>query len=318
MPIEEEAAVRLETAELLAVLSLCLLAIFPSASIFADEEQPPKLVGRCSAQDLDAEPFAEWYRDGYDGYRPHPEVLERLRRIGVEGLEVSVFFGTWCGDSRREVPRLLKLFDGMGLPAEQVVLVAVDGDDELHKRSPQGEERGLEIYRVPTVVVRRNGEEVNRIVEFPVLSLERDLLAILDGNRYAPNYASYPAVRRWLREGLLADENVSPRGLANEVRHLISGEGELAAAARVLLTRGDVTEAVKLSQVNCWLHRDSAAAYGRLAEAWLQAGDREKARAAAERALRLNTDEEQLGELLELLDRARADAAASSSATVVQ
>ena len=37
------------------------------------------------------------------------------------------------------------------------------------------------IFRVPTVIVYRNGIEVNRINEFPALSLEHDLYAILNG-----------------------------------------------------------------------------------------------------------------------------------------
>ena len=56
------------------------------------------------------------------------------------------------------------------------------------------------------------------MVEHPVLSLERDLSAILQGGLYRPDYASYPIIRRWLREGLLSDENVSARGLAGQLR----------------------------------------------------------------------------------------------------
>ena len=149
---------------------------------------------------------------------------------------------------------MLKILDQMGLPAAGRRLIAVDGAEELHKRSPGGEEKGVEVYRVPTVVVSRGGRELSRIVEYPALSLERDLLSILKGDGYKPSYASYPVVRRWLEEGLLADENVSARGLANEVRHLIASEGEIHAAARVLFSRGDTAEGVKLFQVNCALY----------------------------------------------------------------
>ncbi|NIM61599.1 MAG: hypothetical protein GTO30_08075 [Acidobacteria bacterium] len=68
---------------------------------------------------------------------------------------------------------------------------------------------------------------------------------------------------------------------------MISGEGDLAAAGRVLLSRGDTAEAVKLFQVNCALHRDSASCYERLADALRQAGDHDKAGEADARALRL-------------------------------
>jgi thiol-disulfide isomerase/thioredoxin len=267
-----------------------------------EEEEEPKLLGRCTAQQLDQEPFAQWFHEPYGDYEPNPEVLASLREVGTEGVDITVFFGTWCGDSQREIPRLLKLLDEMEFPAAQLTLVAVDGADEAAKRSPDGEEKGLEIYKVPTVVVSRDDREVARVVEHPVLSLERDLLAILSGESYEPNYISYPAVRRWLRQGLLGDDNVSAHGLAGQVRQEVRSEGELAAAARVLLSRGDVREAVKLYRVNCALYPRNSRAFARLAAALQQQGETEEAHEMAEKALRLNTDPARLKQLVQLVD----------------
>jgi hypothetical protein len=287
------------------ILSLCLMIFAPAIPSLAEDEEPPKILGRCTSKDLKAEPFAEWFVTGRESYVPDSRILERLRGVDLDDLEVEIFFGTWCGDSRREVPRLVKLLDEIGLPVERVGLIGVDGVEQMHKRSPGGEEEGLEIYRVPTVIVRRGGREVGRIVEYPVLSLERDLLAILDGTDYEPSYRSYPTVRRWLDDGFLADPNVSPRGLADSVRQRVSGEGELAAAARVLMTRGEVDEAAKLYQINAVLFRESSRSWARLGEAWLRAGDPEQALASAERALRLNRDPDEIEGLLDLVQRAR-------------
>ena len=293
---------------------LCLALFFVPAhhAVVAQEEseEPPKLLGRCTVEQLGQEPFVEWFRSGYDEYEPNPAVLRALRSVDRQGAVVTVFFGTWCGDSRREVPRMLKVFDEMGLPRDAVDLVAVDSGDDMHKRSPGGEERGLEIYRVPSLVVRRGATEVARLVEFPVLSLERDLLAMLSGAPYEPNYRSYPVIRRWLAEGLLHDGNVSARGLANEVRPLVATEGELAAAATILLERGDTREAIKLAEVNCALHRESASCFARLAEARLRAGDADAAREAAQNALRLNTSPDHVEKLVDLLERTGPHAAA--------
>lgn len=287
------------------ILLFCLLALYVRAAPAAGQEPdaPPQLLGTCTVRQLDEEPFSEWFRDGYGEYTPNPEILQALRGVSQRGVEMTLFFGTWCGDSRRELPRILKLLDEIGFPGDRVKLVGVDSAEGALKRSPGGEERGLEIYRVPTLVVRRDGAEIARIVEFPVLSLERDLLAILSGARYEPNYRSYPVIRRWLDEGLLVDGNVSAWGLANQVRDLVSAEGELAAAARVLLDRGDAVEAVKLMQVNCALYRESSRCFAGLAEAQLGAGDLESARDAAARALRLNTDPDRVEDLVRLLER---------------
>ena len=294
---------------------LCALSVgWVDLGASAAEPEPPKLLGRCTAEQLDQEPFAEWFRSGYEEYAPNAEVLGALRRVEIDDLRVTVFFGTWCGDSRREVPRWLKLFEALEIPVDRVELVGVDNTGAAHKRSPDGEERGLEIYRVPTMLVRRGDTEIARVVEYPVLSIERDLLAILDGDPYEASYASYPVIRRWLHEGLLGDPNVGPRGLAGEIRHMVSGEGELTAAARVFLARGDTAESVKLFQVNCALHRDSSSCQARLADALLEAGDREGARDAAERALRLNEDPDQVESLVQLIELTREEAEVASRA----
>jgi tetratricopeptide (TPR) repeat protein len=199
------------------------------------------------------------------------------------------------------VPRLLKLLHTAGFAEDHLTLVAIDNTEEQLKRSPGGEEAGHEVYRVPTVIVTRGGQEVNRFVEHPVLSLERDLLAIFSGEPYEASYTSYPVVRRWLRGGLLADPNVSPHGLADQVRSDIYRESELNAAARVLQSRGDVREAVTLFRVNCELYPDSSRAFTHLARGLVKLGEGAEAREAAEKALRLNKDPDAVGDLVDLI-----------------
>jgi hypothetical protein len=41
---------------------------------------------------------------------------------------------------------------------------------------------------VPTIIVEQKGAEIGRIIEFPVTSLEKDLLTILRKEKYQPNY----------------------------------------------------------------------------------------------------------------------------------
>ena len=97
--------------------------------------------------------------------------------------------GTWCGDSRREVPRMLKILDYCGIKPEQVKIVMVSNADSLYKQSPNHEERGLNILRVPTLIVYENTTEINRVIEYPVESLEKDLLRIMSKQPYKPNYS---------------------------------------------------------------------------------------------------------------------------------
>ncbi len=71
--------------------------------------------------------------------------------------------------------------------------------------------------------------------------------------------------------------------------------------AGVLLSRGQVPEAVKLYRVNCRLYPNSARSFARLAEGLRQAGDAEQAREMAEKALQLNADPAEVEDLVALL-----------------
>jgi thiol-disulfide isomerase/thioredoxin len=281
---------------------MALLPVVPLRSAQDDQKEPPKLLGEIESTQLGEEPYSEWYRDAYVDYAPNPAVLEELRAAEWDGVTITAFFGTWCGDSQREIPRLVKLLDVLEFPEERLTLVAVDHIDEATKQSPGGEEKGMEVYKVPTIVVSRDGGEVTRYVEHAVLSLERDLLAILSGELYEHSYSTYPTVRRWFDDGLLGDANINPRGLAIEVRHEIQSERELLAAGRVLLSRGDTAEAVMLYRVNTVLFPQSAMSFYRLAEGYRELGEMEKAREMAEMALRLNSEPGRVSDLVKLID----------------
>jgi hypothetical protein len=134
-----------------------------------------------------------------------------------------------------------------------------------------------------------------------VRSLELDLLDILAGRPYRPSYRTYPVVRQWLEDGVLSDPNMSPFGLAADLRPLVGTEGEIDAVARVLQSRGQLAEAVLLFRINCALFPESAARRARLARALREAGDETGAREAAERAIALNRDPQRTAELVALL-----------------
>lgn len=279
----------------------CLHVSLAGAQSDSAGRPAPKLLGVCTRDSLEKEPYATWFDKNYEEYEPNPDVVASLRKIPMRQIKITIFFGSWCGDSKREVPRFLKLLDAISFPSDNFTLIAVTNEDSSMKQSPTGEERDLDIYRVPTFIVSQKDKETNRIVEYPVLSLERDLLQILTGTAYQPNYRSFPVISRWLAEGLLSDKNVSHWGLANQIRGLVSSEGELSACGYVLLGRRQYREAVRLFEMNCDLYPESANRRLALARGLHRAGDDAGARRALERALKLNEDPDQLKPILDLV-----------------
>jgi hypothetical protein len=88
------------------------------------------------------------------------------------------------------------MLDCCGFSEKNITLVMVSNKDSLYKKSPQHEEAGKNIVRVPTIIIEQKGSEVGRIVEFPKTSLEKDLLSILRKESYQPNYSNLKADTR--------------------------------------------------------------------------------------------------------------------------
>lgn len=116
------------------------------------------------------------YPEGYDSSRIDQAVVEMIRQL-QDDSEVVVVFGTWCSDSKRHVPRFLKLADLAGFPPSRIRFYGVDRT----KKSHDGVTDRYGIELVPTFIFLKNGKEIGRIVETPRTSLEEDVLAILAG-----------------------------------------------------------------------------------------------------------------------------------------
>ena len=129
-----------------------------------------EVVGEMSGEALLAQYPA--FMDEYKSYQPSDAEIKAVSALEDDTL--LILFGTWCHDSEREVPRLLKTLDASGLDVPQFTLFAVD----RKKSDPEGvaEKHGLKY--TPTFILMRDGEEVGRVVERAETSLTQDLQAL--------------------------------------------------------------------------------------------------------------------------------------------
>lgn len=171
------------------LLALAQQAGTSTDTLPTDAAGRPMLLGKQPREALLQAPFADWFRANYQAYLVDSFTCQFIRPL-LADKHLSIFMGTWCGDSKREVPRLLKMQDCCGFPASQLTLIMVNNHASMYKQSPGHEEAGRNILRVPTLIVESNGKEVGRLIEYPVVSLEKDLLAILRQDGYVPHYSS--------------------------------------------------------------------------------------------------------------------------------
>lgn len=144
---------------------------------------PQVLVGPISREQVETAVPA-WVHAGVEA-KPDLAAAQGLSAV-APGAEVTVLLGTWCSDSRREISRLWKALDGIGAAAGggpgsglPFTLTYIGVDEAKKQPAPAVAAAGLEY--VPTLIVRRNGREVGRIVESSPHGVEVDLLALLDG-----------------------------------------------------------------------------------------------------------------------------------------
>lgn len=118
--------------------------------------------------------FKTMYDSQYPAYSPDSTTINKLKPL-MDGLKVTIVLGTWCGDSKLQVPHFLKIIDQTGIRDKDVRLICVDG----HKNAEDGLIDNMNIDRVPTFIISKKGKELGRIVESPKDTLENDLLSIV-------------------------------------------------------------------------------------------------------------------------------------------
>lgn len=145
---------------------------------FDEKANKEILYGKCDLNGLTSAPFDEWYYEAFGSYEPDIELLNNIESSGgLADVNITIVMGTWCSDSRREVPRFYKLFENLDYSTDRILLINVDTKKEAKGTIVSK----LNIERVPTFIFSRNGKEIGRIVETPNESLEADILNIVGG-----------------------------------------------------------------------------------------------------------------------------------------
>ncbi len=116
------------------------------------------------------------WRAKMDTYTPDAAAVAAIKAIDKE-TTVTLIFGTWCGDSKTYIPRLMKTLHQANNPKLKIKLVGID--NQFNQPTDVVQPRRL--TNVPTVIVERNGRELGRLIETPATaSAEEDLAAILN------------------------------------------------------------------------------------------------------------------------------------------
>ena len=256
---------------------------------YIDKNGEENLCGLIEIEDLSSSlPYSVWFASSYNEL----ECSDDQRRWGEElkDIEVDIFLGTWCGDSKNYVPKFIHLWDTLGLERQALNLIALYHTKEKYKQGPNAEEEGMDIHRVPTFIFKRNGIELARLVERPRTSLERDLAQLAFGYPPAPSYRAAAYIQN-LFHGKTVDEAYEERERHQKaIYSLMGGSSELNTLGYVYLRAGKVKEALLCFGFNIHYFPYNPTVYKSHADALLESGDTLHAIADYKKAIQIKPD----------------------------
>ena len=117
--------------------------------------------GIISREVLQSDTTFKWYAENLKGYKPNASALEGLQK-NKDSIQLLVFMGTWCEDSHIIIPKFYSLLDMSGFSQNRITLIGVDRDKKTLSHLCEA----LNVTKVPTIIVMKNGKELGRVVEF--------------------------------------------------------------------------------------------------------------------------------------------------------
>jgi len=156
---------------LLIVFSVSSFAQDKNKLIVDESSGKQMLLGICNRTAFTDTNFAWWFNPEYNNYDVDSVFLKQAGNK-LNDFVITVVMGSWCSDSRREMPRLLKILDKLNYNQQRLRLICVNRKREW----PDGNIENLEIKLVPSIIFYEMGIEKGRIVESPKETLEKDML----------------------------------------------------------------------------------------------------------------------------------------------
>lgn len=257
---------------------LLLLSMFSTLSIaqsinYEDQNGNTNLLGKIDRSDLEEAPYQEWFNTIYDAYKIDSASIQRINQFYSNQIKIKIYLGTWCGDSKREVSRFFKILDQSVIEETRVELIALDNRQENYKQGPNREEAGLNIHRVPTFIFYENEEEIARIVESPVSSLEKDIAQIYADLAPVPNYLVANYMGRLLDNRTITEADSFIVKNTRYFKRRVKNEGELNTMGYVLIAAQEIEKARVIFKLNTLLFPESSNAFDSLGEAYKLIGD---------------------------------------------
>lgn len=248
---------------MLRLLILFLITVFFYSKImysdtYKNSDQEKHL---CGAFELDAllsdSLYAEWYLESYHEY----EITDDITGLSdnLKDVKVEIYLGTWCEDSKEWVPKFIKLWDKLSLDKKQLHFTSLYDKSIFmkSKKGPKGEEKGKQIFRVPTFIFYKNDIELGRIIESPFENLVSDFRKIAENKELQSNYPASTYLINLSENESIENIKLNREKIVIQLKDLVADFSELNATSTYFIDLGKIDYAMEVFEINSKIFKNS-------------------------------------------------------------
>ncbi len=168
----------------------CGFSMLAIASIFACTHSPRSIAQNSTYHAASEQSFAEdsltrtgeitvkelltrypKFRQSYDNFEPDSNDIKNFSLLN--NMEAVIFFGLWCHDSQREIPRLIKIMQQSDTEFKSFKLIAINTSKEVEAQYAEK----FEVNFTPTIFILKNNQILATMVEKPSTTITQELLS---------------------------------------------------------------------------------------------------------------------------------------------
>lgn len=161
---------------IIAIVAICTFGLHSQAQNFVREldqkTDEPLLRGQITFENLTSETAFSWINTEYE---TTPGDVDKIKKL-LPKYRLVVFIGTWCEDTQHLLPELYQTLKDASFDFNALEMYGVN----RAKTGLNAEHQIYNISRVPTIIVMDRYKEIGRITESVEVSVEKDLLDILE------------------------------------------------------------------------------------------------------------------------------------------
>ncbi|HZH63843.1 MAG TPA: thioredoxin family protein [Flavisolibacter sp.] len=162
---------------LVAIALISTQYIFAQTEITRETGGTKIIKGFIAKKELATDTAFAWYAQNSKGYTPAADVMQQYT-VAKDSVNLIIFAGTWCGDTKNLLPKFFTTTDAAGFPDSRITLIGVDRS----KKTLYNLTEAFGVTNVPTFIVMKNGKEIGRVVEYGKMgSPDKEVAQIISG-----------------------------------------------------------------------------------------------------------------------------------------